>query len=256
MIAYPTSTQNAKPRRNTSILCAIALTALAGGCSTSQDAPSPSQTREFAPHVRIDARTGTVEFDGIVPVDCHDPETPDVYLELVACTPDTREHESLVMTTAKPSHIHAALLAAGYEPGTPGTWRLEGDELVRTLPTGDALEVFIAYKNAQGQEIEAPAQDWIINIATGQTFPGSDMGAAVWLFGGSRIIEYRGEEFYDADGAGTLIGLATFESETLSWRSVISPDSSLDEPEWIANRGLVPSFGTPVVVRLKRPEPN
>ena len=237
--------------RSLSVLLAVAL----GGCSTSSVQRTDRGLTMFAPHVWIDARAGIVEFDGIVPFDCHDPETPDVYLELVVCTPDTREHESLVMTRAKPSHIHAALLALGYVPGTPGKWVFENNELVRIPPTGDTVEVFIAYKDTQGREVQAPAQDWIINIATGQTFPGSDRGMAVWLFGGSRIVEYGGNEFYDADGAGTLIGLATFASETLSWRSVISPEASIDEPEWIANRGLVPPFKTPVVVRLRRPAP-
>ncbi len=61
------------------------------------------------------------------------------WLEQVACSPNSREHESLVVVKAKPSEIHAALLLAGFEPGSPGTWSYIDDALQFTQPAGDRL---------------------------------------------------------------------------------------------------------------------
>jgi biopolymer transport protein ExbD len=41
-------------------------------------------------------------------------------LELLACSPGTREHESILVVKAKPSHIVFALALVGLSPGQPG----------------------------------------------------------------------------------------------------------------------------------------
>jgi hypothetical protein len=202
--------------------------------------------KEAFPHVRVDRVARVVEVDGIVPIDAHDAETPDVYLEVLVCTRDSKEHESLVMTDARPSQVHAALLLLGLEPGRPGSVAFDGATLRRTAPTGDAVAVTIAYRDARGREVEAPASDWVVNKATG-----AGLGGAAWVFSGSRFVVRNGKEWYDADGAGTLVGLATFGGETIARVEVQSPESAVDEPEWIADAARVPAFGTPVVVRIR-----
>ena len=72
------------------------------------------------------------------------------WLEQIACAPNSREHESLVVVKAKPSEVHAALLLAGFEPGSPGTWSYVDDALQFTQPTGDRLNVLVRYDNAVG----------------------------------------------------------------------------------------------------------
>ena len=47
------------------------------------------------------------------------------WLEQIACSPGTREHEALVVVEIPPSDVHAALLSAGFEPGSPGRWSYE-----------------------------------------------------------------------------------------------------------------------------------
>jgi hypothetical protein len=42
-------------------------------------------------------------------------------LELLACSPGTREHESILVVKAKPSHIVFALALVGLPPGSPAT---------------------------------------------------------------------------------------------------------------------------------------
>jgi hypothetical protein len=208
--------------------------------------------RELFPHVRADLAAKVVELDGTVPIDCHNPKTPRVYLEVTVCTPDTKEHETLVVTSARPSHVHAALLAAGLQPGKTGSWTWENKKLVAHPPAGDAVEVMIAYRDKDGKEIEAPATDWVVNAEGGARFglKAGESGAR-WVFAGSNMVERQGREAYDADGTGVLIGLTTFGSETVGWRDVISPDSDVQEPEWIADPKKVPAAGTAVVVRIR-----
>ena len=204
---------------------------------------------EILPGVRINREIRTVEFDAVVAMDCHHPETPDVYLEVVCCTPDTREHEALVVTTVRPSSIHAALLALGAEPGRPGGWRREGDGVVPVAPEGERVRVwFITDTDDGGRTISAP-ESWIVRRETRRPLA-LEAPESGWVFAGSRMREFRGREVYDADGTGQLIGLHTFGSETLAWTRVESPEASVQEPLWLANSDTVPEIGTPVTVRI------
>jgi len=208
--------------------------------------------REIFPHVRLDPKVRVLELDGVVPVDCHDPETPIVYLEVVVCTPDTKEHESLVMTRARPSHVHAGLLALGLEPGKPGSWSWDeaSEELVSNPPEGPALEVSLAWRDEQGVERAAPAKEWVKNHDTGERL-GAGEGGPGFVFAGSSTRRVGEREFYRADGTGVLVGLTTFGSEVVAWREVFSHDSSVQEPLWIADASVVPKLGTEVVVRIR-----
>jgi hypothetical protein len=224
---------------------------------TDTSARPPSALREILPGVRADLAAKLVEFDGIVPLDCHNPQTPDVFLEVTVCTRDTKEHESLVMTRATASNVHAALLAIGLQPGAPGRWNYENRTFTPVPPRGSPVRVTLAYFGADGKEIEAPATDWIINAATKAPFqsgsgaPGRSEESDGFVFAGSRMAKHEGFEVYDADGVGTVVGLCTFGAETVAWSRVISPDSDVSEPEWIADPAKVPAFGTPVVVRIR-----
>jgi hypothetical protein len=209
--------------------------------------PAKAGMRELFPGVRADLGRKIVEFDGTVPIDVHDPKTPIVYLEVAVCTRDTKEHETLVATSVKPSEVHAALLAAGLEPGQPGSWKWDDKKIVPIPPQGPPLKVTFVY-DKDGKPVEAAATDWVVNAESGEGFAKPSEG---WLFAGSVMRSRQGQQVYEADGAGTLIGLATFGTETIAWKRVFSPDSEVDEPEWIANVKLVPPVGTKVTVRLE-----
>jgi len=203
-------------------------------------APAPALVEVF-PGVRIDRAARIVEFDATVPVDCHNSSTPNVYLELIACTPDTREHEVLAVTRAKPSQIHAALLMLGLEPGKPAHWTKGPDGNAQPHdPSGPRVGVEFVVNGAT----HTPSQ-WIVHAITREPWPEGD-----WLFSGSVFVKRQGEERYDADWSGTLIGLTSFGTEVLAWNSVISPEAAVDEPVWIVNTATVPQMGTPLVVRL------
>ena len=59
-------------------------------------------------------------------------------------------------------------------------------------------------------------------------------------------------ELYDADGAGTVIGLTTFGTEVIAFAKVLSPDEGITPAEWVANTKRVPAVKTAVKVRIRR----
>ncbi|MCE7973790.1 MAG: hypothetical protein DYG92_05590 [Leptolyngbya sp. PLA1] len=208
---------------------------------------TPAGLKEVFPHVRVDAAKREVEIDGIVPIDAHNPKTPRVYLEVVLCSTDTKEHEALVATEARPSHVHAALLLAGLEPGTPGTWDWEGAQIRPVPPTGPRLTVRL--ERPDTGEAWSPAE-WATSARTGRSLAELEPGEG-FLFTGSQMLTRNGVEHYRADREGCIVGLATFGGEVVGYSRLHSPESSLEEPDWIARGSTVPPFGTRIVVRLR-----
>lgn len=202
---------------------------------TGETAPQQAQWITLAQGLRLNRAPRTVEFDATIAIDAHNPRSPEVYLELIACAPDTREHESLVVTTVRPSLIHAALLAIDATPGKPG--QLATD----TKPRGDPILVTII--NPDGTT--ADPREWITDAPTHQRRP-----AAGFVFAGSRQARPNATIAYDADGTGVIIGLTTFGSEVIAHLELINPAADIDEPIWIANPAAVPPANTPVRVRL------
>lgn len=219
-----------------------------------------TQMAEVFDHVRVNVKEHIVEFDSFVAIDCHNPQTPDVYLEVIACALDSREHESLVATHARPSQIHAALLAAGLEPGHPGGWK----DSAPFAPEGQAVRVELIVPDHP--ELPTDPRAWIksnnpaheetslLAWDTAQPTPSS------WVFAGSLMVERSLQgapkrEVYAADGTGQIIGLHTFGTEVIAWSRIWSPDAGTLEPEWLADADVVPAVRTPVVVRISQIEP-
>ncbi|UCD74129.1 MAG: hypothetical protein JSV91_10100 [Phycisphaerales bacterium] len=172
------------------------------------------------------------------------------WLEQIVCSPGTREHEALLVTAVKPHQIHAALLLAGFQPGSPGRWFRENGVLTFISPKGDALELFVRYPGAGGEMIEEPVRNWISDHLGRQTFPPDP-----WIFAGSRFAEnpsWMGPgEHYVADLTGSIIGLVTFGDEVVGFSRVLADDSSVQKPEWEVASDRVPPLGTPVTLILR-----
>ena len=176
------------------------------------------------------------------------------WLEQIACAPNSREHESLVVVKASPSEIHAALLLAGFEPGSPGTWSYVDDALQFTQPTGDRLDVFVRYENAVGDAIQEPISAWIQDHRGQHEFPDEP-----WVFGGSAFeknLPWMGPgEHYVADMTGSIIGLVTFGDEVIGFSRVIADQESVQPPAWEVWTEHVPPVGTQVTLILRRAVP-
>lgn len=224
----------------------------AKGTATAAAAPGENW-QDVGPGVRVDRARRIVEVTGKVPIDAHDAEAPVVYLEAVACTHDTREHESLVVSTGSPSNAHAALLLIGLEPGQPGRVGWDGQAMRNDAPTGPAVKLRIKWTDGEGKTHEDAPGDWIINARTGKHL-GEEFAGDRWIFSGSRFLQRKNpetgvvSEIYDADFAGTFIGLHTFGAETIAFTRPMNPDAGTEAPEWVADAKRVPKFGTPVVI--------
>ena len=110
------------------------------------------------------------------------------------------------------------------------------------------MSIEVVYTNEQGESVAADIREWIVDVEDARRFePG-------WVFAGSRMVTMGEREVYDADGTGLLVGLTTFGSEVVACDKAISHQAEVTEPEWIANRDLVPAFKTPVVLRLSAVE--
>lgn len=176
------------------------------------------------------------------------------WLEQIACAPSSREHESLVVVKAPPSEIHAALLLAGFEPGSPGAWSYVNDALQFTQPTGDRLDVLVRYENAAGHTIQEPIRAWIQDHRGQHEFPDEP-----WVFGGSAFQknpQWMGPgEHYVADMTGSIIGLVTFGDEVIGFSRVMADQVSVRPPAWEVRTDHVPPVGTKVTLILRRAVP-
>lgn len=242
--------------------------------ATPPNSPSPTEAtrgmREIFPGVRVDVAEKLVEFDGTVPIDAHrvtdKGEKLVVFLETIVCTKNSKEHESLVVTSAKASQVHAALLLIGLKPGAPGRWERKDDEGQKTLvsvpPRGDSVRVTVAERRDDGTfGPEIDALEWVIDHRDGRGFRVIEPDASL-VFAGSAMVRPRRRmidpenterpEVYAGDTEGTVVGLTSFGTETIGVTAMYNPDAATQEPQWIAATS-VPKVDTRVVVRV-RPE--
>jgi len=172
------------------------------------------------------------------------------WLEQIACAPQSREHESLIVIESEPSQVHAALLSAGFTRGAPGGWSFEHEELQFHPPTGAAVAVSVEYARNDGTLAEDPIRAWIRDAAGEKAFPD-----APWVFGGSRIetnVPAMGAgQHYLADMTGSIIGLVTFGDEVLGFSRVLADQAAVQEPEWVVNTDRIPPVEQEVFVIIR-----
>ncbi|MDX2146407.1 MAG: YdjY domain-containing protein [Planctomycetota bacterium] len=238
--------------------------------NASAAAPSstvPSPWIDAFPHVRVDLKRQLVEIHGEISVDAHNPETPKPYLEVMVCAAGTREHEALVVTRARASHVHAALLMIGLAPGKPGSWKPVRDagasRLERVQPTGDSVVVWMAPAPSPTQTLDFPSPAWsklsqfvLVEpkmTPLGGVEPSDPQSQRGWVFAGSFERERpAGGITYQADLEGNIVGLTTFGDEVVAWREVHSHAADHETPAWLPDPARLPPAGTPVRVIISR----
>jgi hypothetical protein len=126
-------------------------------------------------------------------------------IEMLACPVGTKEHESIIAIDAKPSTVHAGLLAVKAEEGSP----------VQVEPkyvpaSGTVVDVIIEWKDADGTKHKARGQDWVRHIRTRKALEHP------WVFAGSGFWtdETSGREHYHGD-SGDFICVSNFQTATL-----------------------------------------
>jgi len=169
------------------------------------------------------------------------------WLEQFVCARGSREHESLVVTDAPPSVIHAALLAAGLTPGSPGTWKANAAGGVDAVPpVGDAVEVLVQW-HQDGLDRITPIQIWAERVRGGGA-----VAEPEFVFAGSRFDPAPAGQVYAADRSGSVVGLVTFGDEVVAMRQVVPDQVDLAPPVWRARTSAMPAEGHPVTVILRR----
>lgn len=219
----------------------------------------PEPIREVFPGVRLDKTGGGIEFEGEIAVDAHSKETPNVFLEVIICRADSREHESIVVTKALPSHVHAALLLLGAQPGAPASWKKdEQGSIVSVPPKGQSVAVTITFVAPSGLLYTLPVADMVKSQRGGTKLGVPPKGVAFpttgidrFVFAGSRFMKVQGAERYAADISGTVVGLCSFGDEPIAWTGVFSPDAATEEPQWMIDATVTPPKGTKVTVRME-----
>lgn len=204
---------------------------------SSRQAPV-SRWIELQPGLRVCPVEHEVELEAVVCLESG-------WLEQVMCGPGTREHESILVTSIAPSAFHGALLAAGLRPGSPGSWREVGEDIVEVLPTGERVEIMLA---VDGTENWVSVKSWIEGDSD-RTIDGD------WIFGGSFMRSSdevpAGYSLYEADLSGSVIGLVTFGDETIGLSRIIPDQVALEPAQWKVRDGAVPPVGTVIRVRVR-----
>lgn len=183
-----------------------------------------STSREFSPGVRIDWGGLVVEVDTEVVLR----EGP---LELLACSPNTREHESILRVPARPLHIYQAMGLIGLEPGGP----LAYDEArERWKPAyGQSLDLRVRCALDRGTP-DVPVQRWLL------TMDGKEVTERIdWVFAGSQTMD---SGRFAADQEGTVVCLVDFAAALIAVGALHSADN---EQLWLrANPETIPPRGT------------
>ena len=189
-------------------------------------------------------------------------------LELIACVKGSKEHESIFAVSARPLHIHTALLLLGSRNGHPAIRKQMGDEgskrWVDLPPRGDPVRVSVVVPNADKKSIEKPVEQFV-EFAGGQRdhdnrelkatpnsgeskktkqFPG------MFLFAGSQLQESgKGPRLYLAEKSGHVISISTFGDEILCLSEINSHQNG--SLLWRIQPGQLPPVGTQVILRLR-----
>lgn len=209
-------------------ICLVSIGAVA---SAQAPATQPEDTVRF-PSVVVDRSAQRVS------IDC-EAIVVDAPLEFFCVTRGGPEHESVLRTPAKPSHIHAALLMLGLEPGSPMTFSEAKKSW--SAPFGPPVRVSVAFKNAAGKVVTIPATQLMRHVRTHEP-----MKEMTWIFAGSH---QRADGAYLADLTGYVVSLVNFEHTLIDVPELVS--SSNQTLEWETNPDVGLEQGQAVTMILE-----
>ncbi len=233
-----------------------------GSTAWSDEPDEPPTTRQpiKLPGMVIDLENRRIDLAATVCLD-------EGFLELVACTQGSKEHESIVAVAGRPMHIHTALLLLNANNGNPAMRKLVGETEKRWIdipPRGDPIEAFFVFKDADGKMIERPVHDFITRseeqaapigdvadrIPADQAIAKVDKFPSTFLFSGSQLRDNGpGPRTYLADLSGHVISIATFGDDLLCLPNVHSHlHGTLS---WRVNPKYLPKVGTKITLRLR-----
>ncbi len=171
---------------------------------TAQFSPKP-----FQDGLRIDWLHHRVEMDATVVLRRG-------ALELLVCSPGTREHESIFVSPAKPSAIYQAMGLIGLSPGHPVSYDPKTQQLIP--PSGERLRLSVRW--LEGKNIKTVAVEQWLQLQDEKKSPAT----IDWMFTGSvRTSDGR----FGADLEGTIISVVDFASALIGVGALHSDSNEL-----------------------------
>jgi hypothetical protein len=155
-------------------------------------------------------------------------------LEMFACPQNTKEHESVVSVNTPARVVHAGLLAVGAKEGKA----VQYDPTYKPA-TGMEVAVEVVWKDREGKQQRASAQNWVKHLKTGKAL------AYPWVFVGSAFWEDKsdGQRHYIAD-SGEFICVSNFQTAMLDLP--IASSQANDQLLFTAFTDHIPPLATPV----------
>jgi alpha-galactosidase len=214
---------------------------------------SPRKRLEL-PGLVIDLQRRCVDVESTVCLD-------EGMLELIACTKESKEHESIVAIEARPMHVHTALLVLGAKPGNPAMRRPvdeRGTQWIDVPPRGDPVDVYLLVKNQEGKLVEHPIGKFVSRSGTrpdeidaGPNDDDEDVEFPhTFLFAGSHLHgDGPGPRKYLSDLSGNVISISTFGDELLCLPGIHAKAN--DALMWQIDSTHLPEVGSKVMLRLR-----
>ena len=174
--------------------------------------------------VKINAQERSVTCTGYV----NQVEGP---IELLACTPEGKLHESVFVLNAHPADLHAGLLLVGLKPGQPPRGLGQGPVV------GPGVDIWVEWE-WDGSRRSERAERFIYHAKERTPLP-----PLAWVFTGSMVDETG----FKASAEGSLV--ATYWDP---WAILNIPLACGGNDELlVVNRCACPPLRTPVVIRFK-----
>jgi len=207
-----------------------------GVADPAADADAPNT--DLTPHipglvklgnVRVYTIEKRVEFDAMIAL------TPGVLIEVLACHPRGKVHETVMTANVQPSFVHAGLELIGLKRGTPVSY---GDG--KKPPTGPPVRISVRW-DVDGETKRVRAEDLLYDVKNEKPMEHQD-----WVFCGS-VENPDGEISYVADITGNII--TTYNDPTTV---IDNPSKGGDDDELLEINGKVcPEPGTLVTLILE-----
>jgi len=161
-------------------------------------------------------------------------------LEFFVCTAGTAEHEAVMRTPAKPSHIHLALLMLGQQPGEPVRFSKAADKWL--APHGPPLQITCEWTDPKTNKVvRYPAYRMMRSVKAKKEMP-----PMTWIFAGSRVME---DGKYAADTTGYLVSVVNFDLTVIDIPELASNNNEF--LEWEVNPDICPAKGTKVYMVIE-----
>lgn len=213
-------------------LLLIGLSSYASACAVAADPPTSAPTtrpgQAHFPHLRADlaARQVRVECEALA---------VDIPLEFFCVLRGTSEHESVLRTSARPEHLHTALLMLGLKPGHPVRYSQAANRWL--APDGPPLRISCEFVK-EGRTVRVPAYALLRNVQTKRPMP-----PMTWIFVGSALLDNGA---YAADVTGYVVSMVNFEMTVIDVPELAS--SANETLQWELNPEVMPPAGTPVTM--------